>query len=314
MAIVKQRLHRKNSSGTYDVIHLETDSSMVKMSDGATTLQTAIDGKAASNHNHDSTYSKTNHTHSGYASSTHNHDTVYSKTDHTHTQYAASSHKHNASDINAGTLSVARGGTGKATFTSGSLLVGAGTGALSEMTVADLKKTLDSTKYPGSTGTPPTYPASIGNVGATMAWANKTWRIVHKVSGMAVLALETMEKSVQFSAHKNNGYFGSKLWVTCMGLAVTLNLLGVDYIIPMCGLPVFVAGADQLSGGFSYFTSGSTRICKLGNSATIYWTSTPCSGGGVCYVDNYGTVDTSGDSYCDPTKTYGFRPFVALRV
>lgn len=29
MATLKQRLHRKNSSGTYDVIHLETEWSMI---------------------------------------------------------------------------------------------------------------------------------------------------------------------------------------------------------------------------------------------------------------------------------------------
>ena len=44
-----------------------------------TALQTAINGKAATNHNHDSTYSKTNHTHSNYAASSHNHDSVYMK-------------------------------------------------------------------------------------------------------------------------------------------------------------------------------------------------------------------------------------------
>ncbi len=44
-----------------------------------TALQIAINGKAATNHNHDSTYSKTNHTHSNYAASSHNHDSVYMK-------------------------------------------------------------------------------------------------------------------------------------------------------------------------------------------------------------------------------------------
>lgn len=33
MGIVKQRLHRKNETGGYDVVHLETDSSLVKMED-----------------------------------------------------------------------------------------------------------------------------------------------------------------------------------------------------------------------------------------------------------------------------------------
>lgn len=51
MATLKQRLHKKNSSGTYDVVHLETSASLVLMSDG-TTAEAAINGKAASSHNH----------------------------------------------------------------------------------------------------------------------------------------------------------------------------------------------------------------------------------------------------------------------
>lgn len=47
---------------------------------------------------------------------------------------AASSHNHDASNINAGTLGVARGGTGKSSVTSGALLKGNGTSAMSEVT------------------------------------------------------------------------------------------------------------------------------------------------------------------------------------
>lgn len=36
MATLKQRLHKKNSSGTYDVIHLETSSDLVKLANGTT--------------------------------------------------------------------------------------------------------------------------------------------------------------------------------------------------------------------------------------------------------------------------------------
>lgn len=42
MATLKQRLHRKNSSGTYDIVHLETSSDAVIMSDGSTTLTSKI--------------------------------------------------------------------------------------------------------------------------------------------------------------------------------------------------------------------------------------------------------------------------------
>lgn len=51
MATLKQRLHKKNSSGSYDIVHLETSASLVKMANG-TTAEDAINGKAASSHNH----------------------------------------------------------------------------------------------------------------------------------------------------------------------------------------------------------------------------------------------------------------------
>lgn len=58
-----------------------------------------------------------------------------SRSDHVHptdTSRAAAEHEHDAGDITSGTLSVARGGTGKATLTSGQVLVGNGTGAVSQ--------------------------------------------------------------------------------------------------------------------------------------------------------------------------------------
>lgn len=51
MATLKQRLCKKNSSGTYDTIHLETSASNVLMSNG-TTVEAAVNSKAASNHSH----------------------------------------------------------------------------------------------------------------------------------------------------------------------------------------------------------------------------------------------------------------------
>jgi hypothetical protein len=79
LATLNQRLHRKNADGTYDIVYLETSAKNVLMADG-TTVEDAVNGKAA-----------TNHTHSGYASS---------------------SHSHSASNITSGTLSTSRGGTG----------------------------------------------------------------------------------------------------------------------------------------------------------------------------------------------------------
>lgn len=70
MAILKQRLNRKNSSGTYDTIYLETVATVVemsetdstKLSDKISSMDTAIAGKqpkgsyAAASHTHDDRY------------------------------------------------------------------------------------------------------------------------------------------------------------------------------------------------------------------------------------------------------------------
>lgn len=61
MAILKQRLHRRNDDGTYDTIHLETSVDVVIMTDGTTKLSdklsamdTTIAGKASSSHSRSS--------------------------------------------------------------------------------------------------------------------------------------------------------------------------------------------------------------------------------------------------------------------
>ena len=79
MATLKQRLHRKNSSGTYDVIHLETSADCITgtlaIAHGGTGATTAANAR-------------------------------------TNLGAAASSHNHSAANITSGTLPVARGGTG----------------------------------------------------------------------------------------------------------------------------------------------------------------------------------------------------------
>ena len=91
MAILKQRLNRKNSSGTYDTIYLETCATVVNMSETDTTklsdklssMDTAIAGKQPAG----------NYQPAG--------------------SYAAASHNHSAANITSGILAVARGGTGQ---------------------------------------------------------------------------------------------------------------------------------------------------------------------------------------------------------
>lgn len=60
MAILKQRLNRKNSSGGYDTIYLETIATVVKMSESDnTTVATAINNKANVNHTHETRFNIT---------------------------------------------------------------------------------------------------------------------------------------------------------------------------------------------------------------------------------------------------------------
>lgn len=105
MAILKQRLNRKNSSGTYDTIYLETIATVVKMSDTDSTLlstkisnmDTAIAGKqpkgsyAAANHNHSGVYQPAG----SYAAANHNHNGVYQPAG----SYAAANHSHNGANL-----------------------------------------------------------------------------------------------------------------------------------------------------------------------------------------------------------------------
>lgn len=102
MAILKQRLNRKNSSGSYDTVYLENIATNIKMSDTDSTLlstkisnmDTAINGKQPAG---------------SYAAANHNHNGVYQPAG----SYAAASHNHSAANITSGTLDVARGGTGQ---------------------------------------------------------------------------------------------------------------------------------------------------------------------------------------------------------
>ena len=163
MTVLKERLNRKNSLGTYDTIYLETSSAVVIMADGKTleatitAMNTAIGGKAAASHGTHVTFSTTAPAMNGTAAV--GTATTVSRSDHVHptdTSRAASSHNHAAGNITSGTLAIARGGTGLTA--SPSMLTN-----LASTTAANV---LVASPRPGVTGT---LPLGNGGTGKTTA-------------------------------------------------------------------------------------------------------------------------------------------------
>lgn len=165
-----------------------------------------------------------------------------------------------------------------------------------------------------SSGDVPAYPASIPDVGGTLTWAGKNWIVVHKVAGITFLGLNMLEGTVQCSLDQwTVGYIWSKLYSKCVEFATMLGLHDCDYVLDYMGSKIFVASYDQLNGDFSYFTDNSKR--SLGSE---YWTSSghyQVNYSGMWFVEDDGNLnDGSPASSGYPTKTYGFRPFVALKT
>ena len=200
----------------------------------------------------------------------------------------------------SGVLPVANGGTGASSLDSLKSAIGIGS----------------------PTVTAPTYPASVPAVGNTMSWAGKTWRVVHKLSGVAILALERWEKDVKFaqdSVNYTNGYIGSHIFNECTTFANSLKLFACDYLISFGGLPCFVPGADQVAGDFTYFATQSNRIFRdSSGNAKVWWTCTPSENSGsysyAYYVNTDGTIHGGNYYSNNVTTSCGFRPCVAIRL
>ena len=292
MATLKQRLRRKNASGTYDTVHLETESGMILRPSGRTVEadlaaylpeyqdsddvpKSLTDGKII--------LGKTKAWFDGSSVR------EFSMSDHTHSGYATSTHYHSASQITSGTLPVARGGTGVTSIDALKSALGMTTGASSQYEI-----------YP------------VGNL---IKFDNKIWICVHYDNNTKYLYLGARDIISLTTFGDNNVYNGSTLARVAKNYQnnnMSSSALSYCANITVNGVTakVFVPSYEQVNGGFSYFNGNSTRIAYYNGSANNWWTSSPYVSSRAYYVCSDGGID----SYHGVGSSYGFRPFVALAL
>lgn len=220
---------------------------------------------------------------------------------------ANTGHTHSTSNITSGILSVARGGTGRSTLTSGYFLRGNGTGAVTMSSIDQVKEALGiggGTSYVGMT-----YNLTGIAIGHPVMWANDMWMCVHIIGTTYYLASMNIYGSTQFDSGDYAAYSGSDLAALCadfqeiipedsLALAINTTVNGVTNRI-------FVASYEQIFDEFRYFYNRNNRRIYT----ISYWTSSPSSSTTV-YVVN----DVGNSEHESLTQVCGFRPFVALRL
>jgi hypothetical protein len=115
----------------------------------------------------------------------------------------------NADNINAGTLSVSRGGTGASSITSGSLIKGAGTGAFAAASAADIVSAIGSTAVQNATnasnGGVTSVNGSTGAVTVNALGISQTWQNLTSSRSLNTTYTNNTNKPIVVFVHMDYG-------------------------------------------------------------------------------------------------------------
>ena len=157
-------------------------------------------------------------------------------------------------------------------------------------------------------------------LGARIRIGGFDYMIVHITSSIVYAIIEVCPMTTQFGS--NNTYAGSTIANLCNTwynsyVPAALRSAGIFVNVTTEGVnsPCFIPTYAQMNGGFSYFTDNNHRIAAVFVNAgyndnyngNYYWTSTAYSSSFVWFVG------TDGGLYdYSPGNTCGFRPCLAI--
>ncbi len=157
-------------------------------------------------------------------------------------QISLSNHTHSAEDINTGTLSVSRGGTGQTSLTSGAILLGNGSSAISTTSILPVAK--------GGTGSA-SQSGALNNLGLPKESGN--WTPSINASGV--------------SYQSRSGYYhriGNMVYIFCY-LLMNITNAGSDYA-KISGLPF--SAHTGLKAGFELIDTGNLAMIPAGGTTS----------------------------------------------
>ena len=301
MATLKQRLHRKNASGTFDTIHLETSSNLVVRDSGGTVedyLPQIVAGDAVPGTLNHGTIMITN-------------DRVYiGDSNNQPMEVVTITHELNIGTINGLTIEQ----------------------ILDKM--AEKKIGI----YPGSgsefsqvfTGD-----IILGNV-VTMVENNMAWRIVHidRSLNEVVLMKELHEENVAFSSVSNSQYTVSSIAEKCAEFYNQLPEIARNKLLNKVSHDVlgkvWIPASNWISGQSDTVNTGSGSWERGSGAIFDYFTDTNSNSGERIFYDAYGTPQKWWTNACSNTNSVysvsvsgsivtmvvtglaGFRPFIAV--